>query len=515
MSEEILINVTPKETRVAMVENGVLQEVMIERMSKRGLVGNIYKGVVCRVLPGMQAAFVDIGLERAAFLHASDIINPHQLAGERKEVLINDLIHEGQHLLVQVVKDPLGSKGARLTTQVSIPSRYVVFLPYSPHIIGISTRIEKDEERKRLKELGLRLIGLSEQPIIEQQTYNDTLLLQAMPSPEQNNPKCRYGFIIRTAAEGASEEMLWADMQFLCRLWEDIQERGAASAAKSLIYKDFPLVIRTIRDLMGLQIEKVKIDSREKFREISEFVAKFIPELASKLEYYPGERPIFDLYSIEDEINRALERKVHLKSGGYLVVDQTEAMTTIDVNTGGFVGSRNLEETIFKTNLEAAQAIARQLRLRNLGGIIIIDFIDMLDNDHKRQVLRVLEKYLEKDHTKSHISDVSSLGLVQMTRKRTRESLERVLCEPCPTCGGRGSIKTTETVSYEIFREILRESRQFESNGFLVLASPEVVDLILDEESPTVAELAEFINRPILFQAENLYTQEQYDIVLT
>ena len=517
MSEEILINVTPRETRVSMVENGVLQEVMIERSSKRGLVSNIYKGEVCRVLPGMQAAFVDIGLERAAFLHASDIVNPHTLnqQGERKDLTINELVYEGQHLLVQVVKDPLGTKGARLTTQVSIPSRYVVFLPYSPHMVGISTRIEKEEERKRLKDIGLRLMGIAEHPMIEQHTDNDTLVVQAVPPSESENDKCSYGFIIRTAAEGATEEMLWADMQFLCRLWEDIQERSAKVKPKTLIYKDFSLVIRTIRDLMGSQIEKVRIDSKETYTEANDFVNKFIPELASNIEYYPGERPIFDLYSIEDEINRALDRKVQLKSGGYLVVDQTEAMTTIDVNTGGFVGSRNLEETIFKTNLEAAQAIARQLRLRNLGGIIIIDFIDMIDSEHKRQVLRVLEKSLEKDHTKSHISDVSSLGLVQMTRKRTRESLEHVLCEPCPTCCGRGTIKTAETVAYEIFREILREARQFESSGFLVLASTDVVDLILDDESTTVAELADFITRPIRFQPETSYTQEQYDIVLT
>ncbi|MEK7990763.1 MAG: Rne/Rng family ribonuclease [Thiotrichaceae bacterium] len=517
MSEEILINVTPRETRVAMVENGVLQEVMIERCSKRGLVSNIYKGQVCRVLPGMQAAFVDIGLERAAFLHASDIVNPLNLGqnSERKELSISELVYEGQHLLVQVVKDPLGTKGARLTTQISIPSRYVVFLPYSPHMIGISTRIEKDEERKRLKDIGLRLMGIAEQPTIEKHTDDDTLVVQAVPASEIENDKCCYGFIIRTAAEGASEEMLWADMQFLCRLWEDIQERSESTKTKALIYKDFSLVIRTIRDLMGSQIEKVRIDSRETYNEANDFVKKFIPELISNMEYYPGERPIFDLYSIEDEINRALERKVQLKSGGYLVVDQTEAMTTIDVNTGGFVGSRNLEETIFKTNLEAAQAIARQLRLRNLGGIIIIDFIDMIDSEHKRQVLRVLEKSLEKDHTKSHISDVSSLGLVQMTRKRTRESLEHILCEPCPTCCGRGTVKTTETVVYEIFREILREARQFESNGFLILASTDVVDLILDDESTTVAELADFITRPIRFQPETSYTEEQYDIVLT
>lgn len=521
MSEEILINVTPRETRVAMVENGVLQEVFVERTSKRGIVSNIYKGKVCRVLPGMQAAFIDIGLPRAAFLHASDIINPHIFNHEeRKELSINNLVHEGETLLVQTIKEPLGTKGARLTTQIAIPSRYLVFLPYSPKMIGISTRIEKDEERKRLKEIGLRLMGLNETTTIERATEEHTIMMQSSEithsdSEDNNNKECNYGFIIRTAAEGASEEMLQADMHFLCRLWKHIQEKASHAKPQTLVYHDFSLVIRTIRDLMGSNVEKVRIDSKETFLEVKDFIERFIPNLAASLEHYPGERPIFDLYSIEDEINKALERKVHLKSGGYLVIDQTEAMTTIDVNTGGFVGSRNLEETIFKTNLEAAQAIARQLRLRNLGGIIIIDFIDMSNLEHRAQVLKTLEKSLEKSRTKSHISEVSSLGLVQMTRKRTRESLEHVLCETCPACKGRGTIKTTETICYEIFREILREARQFELSGLLVLASPEVIDLLLDEESTSLAELAEFINHPIRLQAESSYSQEQFDIILT
>ncbi|MBU1190851.1 MAG: ribonuclease G [Gammaproteobacteria bacterium] len=487
MSEEILINVTPQETRVAVVENGVLQEVLIERSRALGLVGNLYKGVVSRVLPGMQAAFIDIGLERAAFLHASDIVS-HELEelrseGRRNET-ITQLLREGQEILVQVIKDPLGTKGARLTTHITIPSRYLVFMPDVSNV-GVSQKIEDEIERARLKEIVLA-----------------------------NSNGEAHGFIARTAAEGASAEALIADMEFLRKLWTSIRERAQTAAPGSMVHEDLLLAFRVLRDLVGDEVEKVRIDSRETFQKISQFAQEFIPEVCDCLEYYPGERPVFDLYGVEDEIQKALERKVQLKSGGYLIIDQTEAMTTIDVNTGAYVGHRTLEETIFKTNLEAAQAIARQLRLRNLGGIIIIDFIDMTDEDHKRQVLRALEKSLERDHAKSHISEVSSLGLVQMTRKRTRESLEHVLCSTCPTCSGRASLKTPETVCYEIFREILREARQFDAQQLLVLAAQEVVDLLLDEESTSLAELESFIGKPIKLQVESLYTQEQYDVVL-
>jgi ribonuclease G len=483
MSEEILINVTPRETRVALVENGVLQEVLIERARRRGLVGNIYKGRVCRVLPGMQAAFVEIGLERAAFLHASDIM-PRDAEAATGVSTINELLREGQEVAVQVVKDPLGTKGARLTTQITIPSRYLVFIP-GAGTVGISQKIESEAERIRLRDLIELFIS------------------------EQDEG----GYIARTAAEGASAEALRADMIFLRKLWASIREREATTRPGSVVYEDLPLSVRIMRDLLDDQVEEIRIDSRESHQRVLEFAAQFMPELKVKIEYYPGERPIFDLYGIEDEIQKALERKVQLKSGGYLIIDQTEALTTIDVNTGGYVGHRNLEETIFKTNLEAAQAIARQLRLRNLGGIIIVDFIDMTQEEHKRQVLRALEKHLDKDHTRTHISEVSALGLVEMTRKRNRESLEHVLCEACPTCGGRASLKTPETVCYEIFREILRESRQFDARQLLVLASQEVVDLLLDEESASLAELEAFIGKPIKFQVESLFTQEQYDVV--
>jgi ribonuclease G len=488
MSEELLINVTPQETRVAYVENGVLQEVHIERAGKRGLVGNVYKGKVSRVLPGMQAAFLDVGLERTAFLHASDIVQSEasrQENGGKPVEAIRELLQEGQSVLVQVVKDPMGSKGARLTTQISIPSRYLVYMPGAEHI-GISQKIEDEEERQRLRDIIAR-------------------------HANEFDPG---GFIVRTVAEGVDEAALYSDMQFLQKLWNAIKERSANAPEGSLIHEDLPLVMRTMRDLSGTEIEKIRIDSNATYQKVQKFATRFIPQLAERIEYYPGERPIFDLYGVEDEIRKALERKVVLKSGGYLIIDQTEAMTTIDVNTGAFVGHRNLEETIFKTNLEATQAIARQLRLRNLGGIIIIDFIDMTDSEHRRQVLRALEKNLERDHARTHISEVSSLGLVEMTRKRTRESLEHVLCETCPVCNGRGSLLTAETVCYEIFREIMREARQFEAQEFLVLAAQPVVDMLLDEESTSVAELEEFIGKPIRFQVEAEYTQEQFDVVL-
>jgi len=487
MSEEILINVTPRETRVALVENGVLQEVYIERARRRGLVGKIYRGKVCRVLPGMQAAFVDIGLERAAFLHASDVV-PRTAEGDAEHngavVDITQLLHEGQEISVQVIKDPLGTKGARLTTQITIPSRYLVFVPNVANV-GISQKIESEQERVRLRDI-----------------------IQLFMTDQDGG-----GYIARTAAEGAGTDALRADMLFLSKLWQSVSETEALAKPGSIIYDDLPLTVRVMRDMLGSQIERVRIDSRESYQRAQAFCNRFMPELETQVEYYPGERPIFDIYGIEDEIQKALQRKVQLKSGGYLIIDQTEAMTTADVNTGGYVGHRNLEETIFKTNLEAAQAIARQLRLRNLGGIIIIDFIDMSDAEHKRQVLRALQKGLDHDHARTQITEVSSLGLVEMTRKRTRESLEHVMCETCPTCGGRASLKTAETTCYEIFREILRESRQFDTEQLLVLASQEVVDLLLDEESASLLELEAFIGKPIKFQVESLYTQEQYDVV--
>ena len=491
MNEEILINMPPMETRVALVENGVLQEVYIERSSSKGIVGNIYKGKVVRVLPGMQAAFVDIGLERASFIHASDIASVGADGMEQRneeEPGIRSLLHEGQTLIVQVVKDPIGTKGARLTTHLSVPARNLVYMPKTRHV-GISQRIEDEAERKRLREA-----------------------LDACVKEEEMDDKG--GFIIRTAAEGVEQSDLMTDIRFLKRLWAALERKMKERKAPDVIYEDLSLAKRTLRDMVHPGLEKIRIDSRENFQNLKQFAADYMPELGGLIEHYQGERPIFEVYSIEDEIQKALGRKVELKSGGYLIIDQTEAMTTIDVNTGAFVGHRNLEETIFKTNLEAATALARQLRLRNLGGMIIVDFIDMQDAEHKRQVLRVLAKAIEKDYAKTTMTGMSELGLVEMTRKRTRESLEHVLCETCPVCEGRGSLKTAETICYQIFREIHREARAYENDNLLVLASQEVVDRLLDEESASVADLEEFIGITIQFQVEVMYSQEQFDVIL-
>ncbi|NOQ93323.1 MAG: ribonuclease G [Methylophaga sp.] len=488
MSSEILINVTPTETRAVVVDNGVLQDVFIERTECRGIVGNIYKGKVCRVLPGMQAAFVEIGLARAAFLHASDISIPQGQTGTLKKTEvppITSLLREGQEVLVQVIKDPLGSKGARLTTQLSVSSRYLVYMPETQGI-GVSLKIDGEEERRRLKSC------LSSQ--LE---------------------KGAGGYILRTAAEGVSEAELVADLTYLHRLWERIGERKSSVKCGEPLHEDLPLSLRALRDLFSDDIERIRIDSGETYRKAMTFSEGFMPECASRLEHYnKGDRPLFDLFSVEDEIKKALERKVPLKSGGYLIFDQTEAMTTVDVNTGGFVGHKNLEETIFKTNLEAAQAIARQLRVRNLGGIIILDFIDMDEVEHQQKVLRTLEKSMMPDRARHNICGVSELGLVEMTRKRTRESLEHVLCEPCPCCDGKGYAKSAETVCYEIFREIIREAKQYEMTQFLILASQDIIDRLNDEDSTNVAELEQFIGKPILFQFESQYSREQFNVVL-
>jgi len=514
MSEEILINVSPQETRVAIVENGLLQEVHIERTNKRGLVGNIFKGKVSRVLPGMQSAFIDIGLDRAGFLHVSDIVESHKELESSKfvspvqETAINTLLREGQQILVQVTKDPLGSKGARLTTRISLPSRYLVYLP-DHTAIAISQRIENTVERERLQQVILDY-HMGDTRIAVNSSATNVIMHTAV---QQSVLLKNGGFIVRTAAEGVGESELYKDIEYLYKLWDATSRMTRQASTPELIYQDLPLAIRTMRDLAHAGIERIRIDSRDTFERVIQFTREFIPECTDRIEHYIGERPIMDMYSVEDEIQRSLNRRVPLKSGGHIVIDQTEAMTTIDVNTGAFVGHRNHEETIYKTNLEASQVIARQLRLRNLGGIIIIDFIDMKSAEHRRQVLRALEKHLEHDRSRYIFSELTSLGLVQLTRKRTRESLEHILCEPCPACSGRGKVKTAETVCYEIFREIVREVRQFDAQKLLVVASEKVVAMLMDDESANVAELEEFIGKPITLQVEPEYSQEQYDIV--
>lgn len=482
MSDEILINITPPETRVAVLENGVLQELIIERQRKRDIVGNLYRGEVCRVMPGIQAAFVEIGIDRAGFLHASDVLINGETPSDEKG--IERFLQQGQQVVVQVLKAPIGTKGPRLTMSLSIPSRYQVFLPYSEKL-ALSQQLEDESERERL---------LACMEVFKEQGYTG-------------------GYIARTASEGVSADSIRADMLFLNKLWEVISLQ-IKEVPLGLIYEDLPLALRILRDWYQSSVSKIVIDSKTNFDRMIDFSTKFMPEVEPLLELYKGGRPLFDMYSIESDIKAALERKVSLKSGGHLVFDQTEAMTTVDVNTGSYLGRSNQEQTVFKTNMEAAQATARQLRLRNLGGIIIIDFIDMQDEGHKESVLNALEKAMNNDHAKYTISNVSELGLVEMTRKRTRESLERVMCEPCSICSGAGMVRTPETTCYEIFREIIRDARQYEAKELLVLASNEVVEMLLDEESTTLADLESFVGIRIRFRAENQYTQEQYDVVL-
>jgi ribonuclease G len=488
MSTEILINAGFHEARAAVVEDGMLQELFLERPSRRGLISNIYKGRASRVLPGMQAAFIDIGLERTAFLHASDIYDRQHadtgLEPPRTEN-IRMLVAEGDEILVQVVKDPLGTKGARLTTYITLPSRFLVYMPQGGGV-GVSARIESESERERLR-----------------------AAVQAGVLPNDTA-----GFIVRTAAEVATPEALQSDMVYLRRLWEFIRQKGLRTDPGQLVHADLPLHLRILRDLLRPDVDRVLIDRADAYREMMEFATTFMADATPKLELYTETRPLFEMHHVEEEIQKALERKVPLKSGGYLIIDQTEAMTTIDINTGAFVGHRNLEETIFRTNLEAAVAIARQLRLRNLGGIIIIDFIDMEESEHRRQVIQALERSLAGDHVKTSISSVSPLGLVEMTRKRTRESLEHVLCQACPTCEGRGFVKTAETVCYEVFREIQRQARQFECQQLMVLAHQDVIERLLDEESAALGELELSTGKPIRLQTEALYTVDQYDVVL-
>ncbi len=483
MSEVFLVNFTPQESRVALMQQGVVQELLVERTASRGLVGNAYLGRIVRVLPGMQSAFIDVGLERTAFLHIADVWEARRNGDPARP--IERLLSEGQSLVVQVLKDPLGSKGARLSTQISIAGRLLVYLPQEKHI-GISQRIEDEALREMLREK----------------------LQHLVPAEEPG------GFIIRTMAEKAGDEELAGDIAYLRKIWSEIRNAASSAAPPALLYEDLRLGHRVLRDLVSKDTAQIIVDSRENYLKLSAFAAEYMPQVVPLLEHYTGERPLFDLHGVEDEIQKALARRVELKSGGYLIIDQTEAMTTIDVNTGGYVGSRSFDDTIFKTNLEAAQTIARQLRLRNLGGIIIIDFIDMEGEEHRGAVLAEFNKALARDRTRMSVNGFTALGLVEMTRKRTRESLAHVLCEACPVCGGRGEVKTARTVCYEILRELLREARQFSAREFRILASPAVIDLFLDEESQALAMLSEFIDKPVSLQAEGSYSQEQFDVVL-
>lgn len=495
VQQEILINWAPQETRVAVIEHGAVQELHLERALERGLVGNIYLGKVARVLPGMQSAFIDIGLERAAFLHVADLWQrptegdgPPARRSATPPRPIEKQVFEGQTLMVQVIKDPIGTKGARLSTQISVAGRMLVFLPQDDHI-GVSQRIDaslRDALRSRVQ----------------------ALASAGMPEGKTG------GFILRTNAEDASDAELAEDIAYLRKAWARIREASTRLPPASLLHQDLSLLQRVLRDLAGEHTQSIRIDSREQFQALRDFGQEFMPAAAERLQLYQGERPIFDLFNVEEEITRALSRRVDLKSGGYLIVDQTEALTTIDVNTGGFIGARNFDDTVFKTNLEATQAIARQLRLRNLGGIVVVDFIDMAQAEHQQAVLDEFRRQLARDRVKTQVGGFSPLGLVEMTRKRTRESLAQRLSQACETCQGSGRVRTARTVAYDILREILREARQFNPREFRIVAAPAVIDLLIDDESPYLAGLSDFIGKPISLQAEHSIGPDQFDIVL-
>jgi ribonuclease G len=512
---EILIHHTTHETRVALTSNASLTELHIEREISRGLVGNIYLGKVTRVLPGMQSAFIDIGLEKAAFLHVADLWQARLTSAQKNDeadinrteqpnaapvvgrvnvphVPIEKILFDGKPILVQVIKDPIGTKGARLSSQVSIAGRLLVYLPQDQHI-GVSQRIGNETERYKLRD---RL-----QKIVAELSSN-------------KSANSIGGLILRTHAEDATDADLKADLEYLRKRWALILEASQKLPAGSQLYRELDLSQRVLRDMVNEDTTIIRVDSKNEYKRLKEFSEAYVPAVTSRLSLYEAERPLFELHSVEDDIERALSRRVDLKSGGYLIIDQTEALTTVDVNTGGYVGGRNFDDTIFKTNLEAAHAIARQLRIRNLGGIIIADFIDMVDATHRDSVIQELNKALSQDRTKTAVHGFTALGLVEMTRKRSRESLAHVLCEGCPTCDSKGEIKTARTVCYEIIREIQREASQFSPREFRVVASQAVVDMLLEEESQTLATLGDSIGKPISLMVETIYSQQQYDIVL-
>ncbi len=497
MAKELIVNVTSKEKRVSYLVNGVVTEVYYERAKEIDFAGNIYKGKVQRVLPGMQAAFVEIGLEKAAFLYVSDVneeLRDIESAGEegeeketkprrgwREQQQIQHLLKPGQEILVQIARGPIGTKGARVTSHISLPGRSVVYMPTWDKV-GTSRRIENEEERRRLRSIVRR-----------------------------NQPEYG-GVILRTAAEGLTEEQVKMDIHYLVETWDEILEKMRKQPAPSLILPELDIVLRLLRDLFSYEIERILIDDREEFENILSFVKRFMPRLQDVVEFYRGKDPIFDAYGIESEINRALGSKVWLKSGGYLILDQTEALTTIDVNTGRFVGRSNLEDTILRTNLEAVEEIGYQLRLRNLGGIIILDFIDMERRSSREKVYSVLRETLRKDRAKTTVSRITELGLVEMTRKRVNESLVRVLCEPCQYCEGRGYHKSRTTLCYEIFRQIQREAAESRGDRLFVRVHPTVYEALNEEEQDGLIELEKKIYKKIEVEPDETIGVEQYDI---
>ncbi len=501
MTKELVINTTSHETRVALLESGHITELYIERSRERGIVGNIYQGKVIRVLPGMQAAFVDIGMEKAAFLYVADVLDemeaveqfvegasqhakPTEEGGEEQQLPpIEDLLQEGQEILVQIAKEPLGTKGARITSHISLPGRHLVYMPTVDHI-GISRRIENEDEKDRLR-----------------------TLVETIRPPGT-------GFIVRTAAEGKSEEDLRADMEFLVGLWQEVVRRRESRGAPALIHSDLDVTSKVLRDILSEDVDRIVVDSQEEYNKIVRFLGTFMPKLKYSIELHDEDEPVFDVFGLEVEIARALGRKVWLKSGGYIIIEQTEALTAVDVNTGRFVGKHNLEDTILKTNLEAVKEIAFQLRLRNIGGLIIIDFIDMEKEPHRDKVHSAFEESLKVDKSKTNILKISELGLVEMTRKRVRESVGRTLCEPCPYCEGKGYVKSRTTMVYEILRELRREVRDLPGYRLTLLAHPDVAALLSDEEHQGLEQLEHRFEKQITITARPNFHIEQFEIMI-
>ena len=500
MKQEIIINSTPQESRIAIVEDGQLAEFFVERKEEMGVAGNIYKGKVARVLPGMQAAFIEIGMEKAGFLHASDfsalddvqIISssnddvefeePPPRPNPSRHLPLEKQLSRGEEVLVQVAKDPLGTKGARVTSHISLPGRYMVFMPGNKHI-GISRRIESEDERKRLKEIA-----------------------QSLGTEEG-------GFILRTACEGLSKREIQRDLGFLQKLWKTIQKKAESASAPSLIHQDLDLIARAIRDYFSADTEQVLIDSPKDHRRIVDFVRHFMPRLKSKINLYTDKEPLFEHLGIEEKITKALDPRAWLRSGGYIIIERTEALTAVDVNTGRFVGKRNQEETILKTNLEAVQEVVRQLRLRNAGGLIIIDFIDMEKEANRKKVYEALKEALKKDKARTNILKISELGLVEMTRQRTRESLENQLLRSCPHCDGRGRIKSPVTVAYDVLRAIKRYHTAMDNGrNIVVRLHPDVANFLYDEKNNSLENLEREINHRIIIKASQEMHHEKYEI---
>lgn len=482
---EILVNVEVGETRAAQLEDGILQDIHIQRDAAASVVGNIYLGRVQRVLAGMQAAFVDVGLQRAGFLQISDMAQ-RPTDDQDSPPPIQQRLNAGDRMMVQVSKDAIGTKGARLTTELALPSRFLVHMPLSSRI-GVSARIDNEAERERLTTMVRRI--------------RDELGLTG-------------GFIVRTVGDGASPEALAADMRFLDTVWRDISIQATAVAPETLLYGDLPLPIRMLRDLLTSNVAEVIIDDEAAWQEMTAFTARFAPEFTDCTRHYTEATPLFAQYGIDEAIERALLPKVPLKSGGFLLIEQTEALVSVDVNTGGYVGTRSLEQTVLRTNIEAAHTVARQLRLRNLGGIVVIDFIDMVGSNHKEQVLAALQTALDSDPAKSSVGTVSPLGLVEVTRKRTRESLEQLLCKPCDTCQGRGLVKTGETVCFSLLRDMTRIAHTRSVDELLVLAAPDTIALLLDEMADAFNSVCRQTGLNVRLQAESLYTSEQFDLVV-